>query len=137
MLIGCAPKPFEPFTPPTVSFEPTPAYSIDLDSIPKPLPPDPIFLNDQFEEVAPNQATMILLTTDEYSKVGALAGLTAEYRRLIEEQEDLINIKINTINSFKEYLELEQQKSLAYKELWVNAENIYRQEQYRIDIERR
>jgi hypothetical protein len=32
---------------------------------------------------------------------------------------------------------LEKQKSLAYKELWVNAENIYRQEQYRIDIERK
>ena len=117
MLIGCAPKPFEPFEPPSVSFAPTPSYSIDIDSIPKPSPPEPIFLNDKFEEVPPSKATMILLTTEEYSKVGALAKLSAEYRRLIEEQEDLINIKIDTINAFKEYLELEQQKSLLYKEL--------------------
>jgi hypothetical protein len=117
MLIGCAPKPFEPFTPPSISFEETPPYSINLDAIPRPEPPEPMFLNDKFEIVSPNEATMILFTTEEFSKIGALARLTSEYRKIIEEQAELVNIHIDISNSLKEYLELEKQKSLAYKEL--------------------
>lgn len=130
---GCAPKPFEPFEPPKVEFEETEEYSVDLDSIPKPEPPDPIFVNDDFEQVSPDDATLILFTKEEYAKISALVRLTSGYKDIILEQEQLVNVNVDIINSLKEYLELENQKTLSYRELWINSENMYRYEQWRND----
>ena len=43
--------------------------------------------------------------------------MTVTYKQIALEEEVLINLHINTINALKEYLELERQKSLQYREL--------------------
>ena len=128
--IGCAPKQFEPFQPPEIKFEKTEEYKLDLSSIKKPEKINPIFVDENFKEVPTENARFVLLSQQEYAKVGSLVELAITYKKVAEGQATLINLHINTINSLKEFLELERQKSLQYRELWVNAENNYRYEQW-------
>jgi len=128
--IGCAPKQFEPFQPPEIKFEKTQEYKLDLSSIKKPEKIVPIFVDDNFKEVSIDDAKFVLLSPGEYAKVGAIVQMAVTYKQIALEEEVLINLHINTINALKEYLELERQKSLQYRELWVNAENNYRYEKW-------
>lgn len=134
--IGCAPKHFEPFQPPEIKFEKTPEYKLDLSSIQRPERLNVVYLDDKFNEVDVDGAKYVLLTPHEYAKVGALVQMVVTYKQVAVEQETLVNLHINTINALKEYLELERQKSLQYRELWVNAENNYRYEKWEHDKSR-
>ena len=129
-FIGCAPKQFEPFQPPEIKFEKTQEYKLDLSSIKKPDKINPIYLDENFKEVSIEKAKFILLSPQEYAKIGALLEIAITYKKVALEQETLVNLHINTINALKEFLELERQKSLQYRELWVNAENNYRYEKW-------
>ena len=115
--IGCAPKQFEPFQPPQIQFEKTQEYKLDLSSIKKPEKIVPIFVDDNFKEVSVDEAKFVLLSPTEYAKVGAIVQMAVNYKQIALEQETLINLHINTINALKEYLEMERQKSLQYREL--------------------
>jgi len=130
LCVGCAPKQFEPFQPPEIKFEKTQEYKLDLSSIKKPEKINPIFVDGNFKEVSIDEAKFVLLTPSEYAKVGAVVQMAVTYKQIAIEEETLINLHINTINALKEYLELERQKSLQYRELWVNAENNYRYEKW-------
>lgn len=133
LCIGCAPKAFVPFEPPQIQFEKTQEYKLDLSSIKKPEKISPIFVDDNFKEVSVDEAKFVLLSPSEYAKVGAIVQMAVTYKQISTEQETLINLHINTINALKEYLEMERQKSLQYRELWVNAENNYRYEKWEHD----
>lgn len=128
--VGCGPKHFEPFQPPEIKFQETPEYKLDLSSIKKPEKIQPMYLDDNFKQVSIDKAKFILLTPQEYAKVGAIVEMAVTYKKIAEGQETLINLHINTINTLKEYMELERKKSLQYRELWVNAENNYRYEKW-------
>ena len=117
LCVGCASKQFEPFQPPEIKFEKTQEYKLDLSSIKKPEKIVPIFVDDNFKEVSIDEAKFVLLSTREYAKVGAIVQMAVTYKQISMEQETLINLHINTINALKEYLEMERQKSLQYREL--------------------
>ena len=133
---SCAPKEFTPFKPDEIKFEKTSDYDIkqDLENIIKPDPIKPIYarvVNDQIEIVEDRSlATHILLPPQEYAKVAAVVKLSITYKDIILQQEALINQYIAQTNVLKELLEMERQKSLNYRELWVISENMYRQERY-------
>lgn len=139
LLFGCSTKMPEPYKPPELNFETIQPYSIqdDLNKIDKPASITPIYvrmLKDGDKEVEflkvdnPVLATHVLFTELEYSKVGQVIKITKNYRSLINEQEFLINTYIKQINALQELLKLERQKALVYRELWINAENAYREE---------
>lgn len=117
MCIGCAPKQFVPFEPPKVEFERTPSFVLDTSSIKKPDKLNPMFVDDSFKVVPIEQAKYVVLTPSEYSKIGTIVQIAATYKQIATEEEILINLHINTINSLKEYVELERLKSLQYREL--------------------
>jgi len=129
-LSSCAPAKFTPVEPFNPEFDKTPSYSLDLDSITKPEKIQPVYVNDEFKEVPPDQAKFVLLVPKEYAKVAALLKLAKAYKEIAKEQEVLVNIHIDTINALKEYIKLEQYKTKAYLEMYANSENAYRQEAY-------
>lgn len=135
MIASCAPKQFEPWKPPEIKFDPTPPYEIQeaLKNIPKPDKLEPVYVTisgDEVKQVPKEQATHILLVPKEYAKVGAVVKLAKTYKEIVIEQEAIINSYIEANNALKEMLELERQKSLLYREMWVDSENAYRQEKY-------
>lgn len=128
--VGCGPRNFEPFNPPPIQFEKTPEYSLDLSSFEKPEKIQTVYLDEDLNETSIDLATYVLLTNKEYSKVNSLLQLAIGYKEITQEQATLINLHINTINTLKEHIELERAKSLQYRELWINAENNYRYEEW-------
>jgi len=131
ICVGCGPAKFTPREPLDITFDKTPVYSLDLSKIPKPSKLKPIWVDGRFNEVnSPEKATFVVLDTREYAKVGALVKLASTYKKLTKEQEVLVNIYIDQINSLKEYLALERAKSKEYRNLWVDSENALRQERY-------
>ena len=75
------------------------------------------------------EATHILLIPEDLSKITAKLEIGSQYKEIAISEEALINTYINQINALKEFIEIERTKSLVYRELWVNSENAYRQEQ--------
>jgi len=129
---GCAPTKFTPVKSPEIRFELTSKYNVEklLSEIKKPEKMKVIFINKDFKKVPINEASYILVTPKEYTKVAALLKLCHTYKNIILEQEKLVNIQIDITNSLKEFIKLEYMKSEHYKELWTNAENQYLQERY-------
>lgn len=127
---GCSPKLLEPTKLPPLAFDKTPAYSIDLSTIPKPEMLEPIFWDESYNVVTADKAKYVVLVPKEYAKVAGVVKLAALYKQLIMEQEILVNTHIETINSLKEFVALERLKAQAYRDLWVDSENSYRQEKY-------
>lgn len=136
-LTSCSPKQFSPYRPPDLKIDPTPSYSIknDLDNIPKPTKLVPMYvkktseLNYEVVEYS-NEATHILLAPEEYAKVGAVVKLAKTYKEILLMNESVVNTYINEINALKELSTLEREKAISYRELWVNSENMYRQEKF-------
>ena len=136
ILISCAPATFKPFKPPAIQYDRLDGYFIQdqLDMIPKPEKLVPIYVIVKGETIQvikkeeKSKATHILLAPKEYAKVGGLVKLAKTYKSLTIEQETLVNTYIDQINALREMLELERQKALLYRELWVDSENAYRQE---------
>lgn len=142
VLTSCAPAQFTPFTPPEVKYDRSPPYSVEesLAAIPKPAKMEPIYV--RLEPTAntdvvtahiladKDQATHILLVPSEYAKIGGVLKVAKAYKAIAVEQEHLVNTYISQINILKELLELERQKTIMYKELWVDSENAYRQEKF-------
>lgn len=131
-FIGCAPKEFVPYKPPEIKFEKTPSYELDLTPI-QALKPDkiePIYVDENFKEVSPEEAKFVVLAPREYAKIAAILKIAKAYKDIAKEQEVLINANINIINSLKEYVALEQAKAEEYRKLWADSENAYRQERY-------
>lgn len=131
MSVGCAPRAFVPKDPIQIKFEPTPKYEVDLTSIVKPDKPIKIWVDANFNVVQdPKDAKYLVLTKKEYAKYVAQLQIKETYKEIIMQQEILINTYIDQINALKEYIALEQAKAKAYRDLWVDSENAYRQERY-------
>ena len=137
LFVSCSPKQFSPYKPPDLKLDPTPTFDIksDLENIPKPSKLIPIYVKKTSEinyEVVENsiEATHILLAPEEYAKIGAIVKLAKTYKEIILLNESITNTYINEINALKELSAMERQKIISYRELWVNSENMYRQEKY-------
>lgn len=147
LLTSCAPAQFTPFTPPEIQYESTPPYSVEetLAAIPKPSKIERVYVkmtqlpsSGEFTALvvaSRSEATHILLVPKEYAKVGGVLKVAKAYKAVALEQENLINTYISQINTLKELLALERQKTIMYKELWVDSENAYRQEKYDHDVD--
>jgi len=137
LCVSCAPTTFTPFQPPELKFEKTPNFSNqdNLDKIRNigTIQFNPLYMNNDYKQVDPNVADFVCLSRQEYKGIGVLIEKTKAYKQLSVDEAGLINIDIDTINSYKEYISLERQKAIEYRELWVNAKNDYLQEQYRHD----
>lgn len=129
-LISCAPAKFVPKKEIQIKFDTTPPYELDLSKIPKPDPLKPMFVDKDFKETDKANAKYIVLTPKEYAKIAALLKLTKAYKEISKEQEALVNSYIRNINSLKELVELDQAKIGHYRSLWVDSENMFRQEVY-------
>jgi hypothetical protein len=131
LLTSCAPTQFIPKEPPTIKFDPTPKYKTDLSDIIQPPKPIHIWVDEKFQKVDdPAKAKYLVLTHDEYAKYVAQLKIKKTYEEIINEQEILINTYVDIINSLKELVALEQAKAKAYRDLWADSENAYRQERY-------
>lgn len=130
ILTSCAPATFVPREMPQLQFEKTPYYHVDLSNIPKPEAIKPIYVDENFEQTTPDKAKYVLLTAEEYAKIGALLKLCKAYKQVIQQQEVIINSHVDIINSLKEFVELERLKAKEYQNLWADSENAYRHEQY-------
>jgi hypothetical protein len=137
ILISCAPAPFKPYKPPEIHYDKLEPYDIQdtLAMIPKPEKLQPIYVRmldgDRIEQLPADrkgESTHVLLVPKEYAKVGGVVKLAKTYKEITIEQEILVNTYIDQINALREMLELERQKALLYRELWVDSENAYRQE---------
>ncbi len=141
LCASCAPAKFTPVTPIEIKFDKTEAYEVQsqLAKLPKPSKLIPMYvkMNGQTIKELPTAegATHILLVPKEYGKIGGLLKLTKSYKAVAIEQEYLINTYISEINALKELVSLERQKTLMYRELWVDSENRYRQEKSQHNID--
>lgn len=143
-IVSCAPAPIKPFEPAKIQFDPTPKYSIaeELEKLPKPEGIHRIFAKKKDENTyvvvgSASEADAVLLLPKEYAKVDAVVKLAITYKGTALEQEKLINTYIDQINALKELVILEQQKSNTYRQMWVDSENAFRQEQWQHDWDNR
>lgn len=130
MLVACAPKEFTPYTPENLVFEKTPYYELDLSKLGDIPDLIPIYVDENFKEVDVSKAKYAVLIPEEYKKIAIMKKAVLTNRKVAFEQAKLINTNVEIINGLKEYAMLERQKTQAYRELWVNSENNYRQEAY-------
>ena len=142
ILASCAPTPMMIKTHPlNTNFEKTPKYNIQdqINNLPKPDKLNQVYVKIDGDSIqivqTVDQATHILLSPSEYSKIGALLRLAKSYKAIVLEQENLVNTHIDQINGLKELLKLETEKSVLYQELYVDSENAYRLEKHNHKID--
>lgn len=135
-LSSCAPAKITPFTPPTIELYDTQQYSVQetLDALPKPESPKKIWVKQaedgkSFVVVPRAEATHALFTNSEYAKVGVLVKRAVALKEITLEQENLVNSYIDQLNHVKNLFTLEQEKALSYRQMWIDSENAFRQEQ--------
>ena len=129
-LIGCSPSLVEKRTLPELQFEQMEEYYVNLDYIPKPEKLKRIYLTDDYKVTDAENASFILLTPNEYAKVEALLDIIIAYKDVIHKQEFMLNTNVKIINTLREYLALERHKAQAYRDMWADSENMYRQERH-------
>ncbi len=133
LLFGCGVKNVSAPEIPSLDFEKTEPYVLDLTPIEnlKPDPLKPVFLDENMNQIDdPYKASYVLLTPNEYSKISVIIKMGVAYKNVVKEQEQLVNIKIDIINALKEHIELQRKIANSYRELWINSENSYRQEKH-------
>jgi len=145
-VISCAPPQYKPYIPEPIKFETTPPYSIqdDLENVSKAIkeagPPKKMYVK-QIDETTfklvenSKEATHIMLAPKEFAKVGAVVKLAKTYKKVILNQEMLINLEIQIQNRLKEFAALEQKKFRSAMESTAISENKYRYEAYQHKVD--
>lgn len=130
---------YENYIPPVLEFEKESKYDIDIDNLKIGDPPNFMYAIERdgvFTEVDDEStATHILVSEEEFKKIEMLVDLAVGQREIIGQQKDLVNIKVEKINSLLSFLELERQMTIQYYYLWKSSDEAYRQErrEHRID----
>lgn len=122
-----------PFSNSTLEKEQPFSIQGELNNLNKPDKPNPIYLSidnstKSVKITNPNNATHVAYSDLEYNKILKILILTKKYKEIIQLEENLVNIKINQINSLKELLILEQQKSRLYYHLYETYYTLYHEE---------
>lgn len=132
---ACAPKPFIPREMKIHQFQPTPSYELNSDII-LPDAPVKILLDKNFKATENmKEVKYIVFAPVEYKKIQGYLKAGKTYKEITTEQEILINTYIRTLNGLKEYISLQQLKADEYRQLWADAENSYRYEQYQHKVD--
>lgn len=126
---GCAAK-FEAPPLADIKLENDKPYVLDLSTIAKPEKMNTIWVDENYNETTPENAKYALLTQEEYAKIGQLIKLALTYKELAVQESELVNLKIDTINSLKAYVELERFKAQEYRSFYQEAQNRYLQERH-------
>ena len=135
-FVGCSTitvKEFKPEPLEDLTLSKTDSYTVDLTAIPKPEKINNLYgvYKDDGTILIVDDALIadfVILSEEEYSKVGQLVSLNVSYKNIIMKQEELVNENIKIINSVKELAELERKKTQEYQKLWVDSENLFRHE---------
>lgn len=137
-LSGCGVKEFNPPEIKPLHFNSTPPYTTSVARLDPPKPIQPMYgkwADSKTIKIVSESDSwdLIILDTKEYSKIDALLTYTLALKDVIKYQEVIVNERIAINNALKEFLALEREKSLAYRQFWVDAENLYRQEKHEHD----
>lgn len=142
-LIGCVSDgqdALETYTSDPIVFEPTSEYSLDtskLDALNEEtlagLLDAQIYANIgedgslslTFDE---SEANAILIYSEDWSKVADLAEISSGYRNIITSQTELIKVQKETIKALQQLVLLQQSSKEIYKENFILANNLYKQE---------
>jgi len=133
LSFGCAPKYITAPAKaefPEISFTSIEPYelALDLPVIPK---PKKTLMDANFNIVTdPEMAKYIVFVPEEFNKYVAKLQEIKTLKEILYKQEDLVNVYIRLVNSHKEFLALERAKAQAYRNMWVDSENAYRDERY-------
>lgn len=131
MFCACAGAPFKPYEPPTIEFDKTPAYTLDLSSLQKPDKPSYILLDEDLQPVQrKEEARYLAFTKTEFKKISALSTGYNDQRTILGQQASLVNTHIDEINALKELVALREQMVKEYIALYAASENAYRREKY-------
>lgn len=133
---GCAPSKFEPYNPPKIEFEKSEKYNPDFKDLEKPEAPEFIYLDDEFNIIEKEEdASYVALDNNEIKKIQILNELYNSQEDIINEQVNLVNIKIEQINTLKELISMKEQQINTYVSLYADERNKYLQERYDRKVE--
>ena len=129
--IACAPSPYKPYEPPTITFDKTQPYVLDLSKLKKPDKPQYILLNKDMQPVQEGEdAKYLAFTEAEFKKLMILSELFNTQQRLLKDHETLVNIHIEQNNALKELVAIKEQMIKEYIALYAASENAYRHERW-------
>jgi hypothetical protein len=147
IFCACASPKFEPFNPPIIDVQPTPPYSVkeQLDNLPMPKKLIKTWVKEEkdskgntfFVPSTKEEATHLLITSDQYANVGVLLQRAIALKAIALEQETLVNTYIDQLNQVKKLFVLEQNKAGTYRQEWIDSENAYRQEKAQHTLDNR
>ncbi len=134
-LLGCAPK-IEPIQIPKAEFDKTQSFNIE-EHIEKPTRPDFILLNKDFEITQNNdEAEYFAFTPNEFAKIIALSTSFDSQREMIDQLENIVNLRIDEINALKELVATKEVLSEHLAVLYANEQTIRQIESRNYTIER-
>lgn len=126
--------------PPDIKFEKTPDYVLDTETLDNAVYEKVTEFKDniKYGQIKPdgkievtddeNLADVVVLDSENYSRVGDIMTLTNAYRDVLKEHAVLINLYVMEINKYKELVELERLRSQILTDSWANSERLYLQE---------
>lgn len=130
MMTGCAGKTFKPTPVDVYNPKALTEYVYDYSKDAKPQKLNPIFLDKDFKECTANKARYLAFDSKEFTKIKHLKKIAKYYKDQVGEHVILVNDYIKITNLERENTKLENQKSIKYRELWIQSEEAYRQEKY-------
>ena len=71
------------------------------------------------------KATYVLLTTENYAKVGDIIVLAGAYKKLLDDNTRLVNCYILEKNKLNEIISLERYRSQIITDAWAGSEEMY------------
>jgi hypothetical protein len=130
---GCATN-YKNFEPEELTFERhepyNPSWLYEDNSIEK---PDWLYAKmngDDLEFTSGNdpEATYLVLTSEEYKKIKMLLNKHIGTKQMLYDHVELVNVKIDIINSIQYRAELERKLTKEYFQLWKNTDEAYNKE---------
>ena len=141
-LLGCSTTNYKTYEPPELEFKKFEKMNIDMESFVKIPPPDImlakldedgkiIFLDDNSEL----EATHVIMSASELSKIEALIDRNLTYKTIIEKTTEVTDYQTDMINRYLEYLVMEREMTRQYHFMWKDTRDAYLKERrdHRID----
>ncbi len=134
-MIGCAAK-IEPIQIPKAEFSITESFVIQ-EHIEKPIRPDFILLDGNFEITQDShQAEYFAFTPNNFAKIIALSTSFDSQKEMIDQLENIVNLRIDEINALKELIATKEILSEHLAVLYANEQQIRQIEARNYTIER-
>lgn len=130
---GCGTIDYKTYEPPPYEFEEFEEFESSIDQLTPIEPPNFIYvkINEEnntikyIDEDSNEEATHIVLSSDELSKIEALVNRTITYKELAKTEGILINDQIGMINRHLANLKMERELTRQYYFMWKDARETY------------